>query len=844
MNTYPIQTVELNKRGVSPVASGVNTDWDKAQLPLGVYSNVANVRLNGPGFRLRPGLTRHHTTDLGNVMSLFSYGDGDKFYAQDVLGDVYEATNNPPATTTGAFGTIVIDKSALATNSSGPILPGSWSVYREHIVFSEGAIQHLINPGVDAKPLAVFFKAATAAAFALNERIMEGGVDITDDVIDPESSKTSSLLTFTVADEDALYICTEFPATSFIFDIETVPAGSKTMVFQFMNGDEWVTQSTGVTDGTSAWATDGTFVATMAGRATDGTERATVMFGTSGYWYRFELGSDDATPDVSFNSILYAGDFRPLENVMVSTPEFVVEAQVQTAAGEYETYAASTINIGDLVIGDYIYFATPRKPWALYASTGATPNTTASTSISAIELWNGSAFGAVTDVEDATNGLANPGYISWDRTAQTLQKRAWNNSLNHMYWGRIKFDKAIAADVILSLSYLTYNDIAEFGQGGKVSTVWKDRGVFTFSKFSKDLYVSKKWRLNILNGDDSAILSPGDGRYHDVTAALPYYNELMVFQEEKGSLGGCITLFEGYSPDTFGKLVLSTRLGTFSQQSVCIIDASTQTTRSTDVTQTQVGFISKYGVFLTDGRTIQVISGPINNYFDPENSEYIQTSFVDGDCPHWLAYDRANNCLRLGIRTIQATGNAPDIYPVFHLDTSEWTFDIFPNQYITAFVEVTAASGNVDSLQYAAGIDKNVEDLNLVYRCVAGQDYDEHSDGTKQAVMGELQMEFSDGSNYLNIKELSLRSSSNEDYELTKKIYENGVIDSNETETFTMEASESGLTYRERILESIQLNHHFSLYLSWKNVADPASWGTGPVLYDFIHEIQSSTNLD
>ena len=838
--------MELNRKGVVPVAAGVNTDWDKPQLPLGVYSEAFNVRLHGPGFRLRPGLTRHHTTDLGKVLSMFSYGSGEKFYIQDSIGDVYEATDEPPATTAGAFGTIVVDESALDTNSSGQVLPASWNNYREHIVFSEGSIQHLVNPGVNAKPLKVIFKAATSVF-----RIQEGGLDITDDVIDPESAKTSQLLTFTVANEDALYICTEFPATDFIFDIENVPAGTKTMGFYFHNGDVFVNQTTGITDGTSAWASDGTYVATMAGRATDGTERPTVMFGTAGYWYRFELGSDDATPDVSFNSILYEGDFRPIENVMVSIPEYCVEVQVETAAGEYETYGASTVVVSELAIGDYIYFATQDMPWALYISPGGTPNTSGSTVLTAVEVWTGAAFTAVTlgtpstagSVEDSTNGFANPGFISWDRTDVTPAKRAFNNSLNHMYWCRIKFDTALSAGCIIAASALVYKDIAEFGQGGKVSTVWKDRGVFTFSKFSRDLYISKKYRLNVLNGDDFAILTPGDGRWHDVTAMLPFFNELMVFQEEKGTVGGCITLFEGYSPETYGKLVLSTRLGTFSQQSVCIIDGSTDTTRTTDVTQTQVAFISKYGVYLTEGRTIKMISQPIANYFDPEKSTYIQTDFDAGDCPHWIAYDRANNCLRLGIRTIASTTDSPDVYPVFHLDTNEWTFDKFPNQSITAFVEVTAASGNVDSLQYAAGIDL-LSTTDLVYRCVAGQDYDETGAGVKDAITGELRMEFSDGPNYLNINELSLRASSAEDYTLTKKVYENGVLDTTETQTFNMDADGTYLTYRERILENMQLNHHFSLYLSWENTADPASWNTGPVLYDFIHEILSTPNLD
>ncbi|GAF92377.1 unnamed protein product, partial [marine sediment metagenome] len=274
---------------------------------------------------------------------------------------------------------------------------------------------------------------------------------------------------------------------------------------------------------------------------------------------------------VSFNSITYDGDFRLLQNVMEEIPNFIIEAQVETAAGEYETYAASAVVVSELVAGDFIYFATAAPAWALYINVGATPNVTASTAIDDLDVWDGSAFTSVTNVEDDSNGCANTGYVSWDRSSPVPKTRAFNNNKNHMYWYRISFDKAMTAGVTLTLSALFYWDINEFGREGKVSTVWKDRGIFTFSRLDRDLYVSKKYKMNVLNGDDSAILSPGDGRYNKTTAMLPFYNELMVFQKEEGSLGGCITLFEGYSPETFGKLVLSTRLGSFSQQSVCIV---------------------------------------------------------------------------------------------------------------------------------------------------------------------------------------------------------------------------------------------------------------------------------
>jgi hypothetical protein len=274
---------------------------------------------------------------------------------------------------------------------------------------------------------------------------------------------------------------------------------------------------------------------------------------------------------------------------------------------------------------------------------------------------------------------------------------------------------------------------------------------------------------------------------------------------------------------------------------VCIVDASTDTTRTTDVTQTQVAFISKYGIFFTDGRTIRRISGPIDDIFDPEKTSYIDVNPGSG---HWISYDRAGNCLRLGIQTVASTTGTPDIYPVFNLDGNFWTFDVFIGQSITAFAEVSAVSGDIDSLQYVAGKDL-VSTTDLIYRCVGGSDYDELATGVKQGIEMVLRPEFSSGGNYLKINEFTIRTSAQEDYTMTKAVYENGVLDSDEAETFTMESQDTnGLVFRERILENLQLNSQFGIKLTFVNTADPASWGTGPVIYDFVHDITNIQNID
>jgi len=830
----------LNRAGVTPVAnSGVNTGLDPAQLDVGAYSRAVNVRLHGPGFRFRGGLTDHHTDDLGNnIYSLYSYKRGERFYAQLSNGDVYEATNNPPTVAAGAFGSLVLDESALKANGTGDVLPGSWSQFRGSAIFSEGSLQHLIRPKIDGAPaLVIHWRGATI------KRILEDGNDITDSMTDDGNTDTSGSLSFTDANADSIFICTDFPAESFYFDIATPLSGTSPDVdFYYFNGNTWVLQATSPANPT--WQADG---AITRDSFPVSAERPTVMFGRSGYWYRFKPSSDDATPTVTFSQIYYNAPFSIMQNVMDEVPQFIIEAQIESSSGStFQTYPASTINAADLAAGDYIYFATADPAWAIYAEVGGTPNETASTAIDGLDVWtgNGNWTSLMTGKEDGTNGLANTGYISWNRLLATPQKRAFNDNKNYMYWYRVKFDKVISSSVILSLSSLSYHSLDKLGAAGKVSTMWKDRGCFTFSKYSRDIYVSKKYRINVLNGDDYAILNPGDGREHDVTAMLQFNNELMVFQEEIGKEGGCLTLFEGYSPITFGRLVLSTRLGTFSQSSVCIIDGATQTTRTTDVTQILVCFISKYGIFLTDGRTIRPIYQDIDDIFDPEKPNYINTSPT---ISHWVGYDRSTNCLRFGIAT--GANTVPNLYPVYHLDAGFWTFDEFPDDHtITCFGETTAESGNIDTLQHVGvWYYDNPTSVNKVMRSVPGQTYDVDPSGDGESIVGTLRMEFNNGGNQLEIRELVLRSNDLSDYTLTKRAYINGELDSTETETFNMAAESGKDVYRERILEKLDYDYSFAVELSWTDTESETigvDWTQRPVLYDFVHEIYSSPNLN
>lgn len=126
---------------------GMDTYHEPGLLAPGSFSMVQNMRQMHPGLKQRAGyIKKHSTADSTNgVLSMFQFSKGKRterhFYAQMSDGDVLEATDAPPAVTTGAFGTEVFDGT-----SSGQV-PASWSVLNDLLIYSNGVDQHQIYPG-------------------------------------------------------------------------------------------------------------------------------------------------------------------------------------------------------------------------------------------------------------------------------------------------------------------------------------------------------------------------------------------------------------------------------------------------------------------------------------------------------------------------------------------------------------------------------------------------------------------------------------------------------------------------------------------------------------------------
>jgi len=671
---------------------GIDIVREIYQLPLGGFSEIVNLRPLRPGFVKRKGCRKLNTTADGvnKVITLYGFSKGKqnqiKFYAQMSDGDVLQASNNPPTIGT-TFGTSVY-------NTSGTMYPASWAVIDDHLLYTDGTGYPRIFSG-ETEYVSNFIVYVGAAAIP---DVPKMGNDYSIQVADGDSTTCAVLDSLgTLAQYDCVFIRTETPADTFTFTIGKANGSAAVAQMHYWNG-AW-TEVTALSDGTAvtgaSLAQTGSMTWTMT---TDHLPK--YMFGANGYWYRLSLASGALDSEVEVTEVTYNSDWMEVQSLWDGVPVSSIEAYVYiNSSATYQYYSSDVIEIGGLTSSDKFYFNSVDPIVGFYVSVGEVPNETAATTIG-VKYWNGSAFATVS-VNDSTivdsKSFASDGWVTFAHPSDE-QPTMFQSSDQFTYWYEVSFNQTLTADMVVSIETMPYFKMEDWGKCYALSS-FKQRAAYSFDKAPGYIMISSSHNPMVINGDDSALQDVGDGRANRVICIKKFYNELLVWQEEKGKDGGCLTLIEGYSPATFGKRVLSTVLGTYSAKTAVVIEDVPNVDPNEKVVRRAVAvFISRYGVFMTDGKNIVCISTDIQDYFDTRESVCIRRGY---DKEHWIDYDSLYNVIRMGIVS-GSTATVPNVFLVYDVKTGKWSTDEL-TQPFACHAEVEAASGQYTVLQVAGG---------------------------------------------------------------------------------------------------------------------------------------------
>jgi len=774
----------LRPDNILPFRGGCNTVLESAQLPIGAFSMVQNLRGEHPGFRKRPGQRKLHSTADGTnkVMTLFQFEKtrvtDSHFFAQMSDGDVLEATNDPPTVTTGAFGSEAFD------GSTGQI-KASWAVLNDLMVHSNGADQHQIYGGSGSYVEKFLVVNETAAIPTLPEYGLDYRVEVSDGLTSTVAVLDS--LGDLANDYECIFIRTPVPVKSLTFTFQAVNGTAAELNANYWKNDNtWAALS--ITDGTETGG-DTTFAQNGTVSWTPPSDEIPrYMFGGTGFWYQIYLSSgDNLDAEVEISAVTWAADFQDIQNVWDAAPVYAIEVLVEGTT-QWEVYASTAVDIDSLTSGKKIMIASSDPIEGIYIDPGGTPNATG-TALTSLKYWTGTAWASVGTVTDGTNGMSNAGWLTFPRTS--AQPRQFETSQYYAYWYELIWDSAIAADTVIAIQVMPHFDIDDFGSAGYVSSAWKDRMCYTFDLYGAYLYVSSTSGPMILNGTDYGILQAGDGRSNRVLAMAQFKNELIAWQEEKGTDGGCTTLFEGYSPTTFGRLLLSSKIGIMNADSFAVVDGVMTATETGEEAKTLVFWLSRYGVCVSDGKNVSIISDDIQNYFDPTESEAIRRGYED---EMWLAYDSAFNVIRVGLVS-GSSATVPNVFPVFDLVDKEWSFDVL-GQELSCMAECASAASFSEGgttydppvVQVGGGTDDGT-----VYHLNYGKD------DVSTAIESYVDVNLQIGGEWMELRELIFRCKVQAAGNVEISTWNNGVADlSDQAKAMTAEAT-SQTTRRHRI---------------------------------------------
>lgn len=640
----------------------------------------------------------------------------------------------------------------------------------------------------------------------------------------------------TLATHDALFICTDIPASKLTLTFVSGATNDNASVLSVhywkdVAGAYGWTAVSSLSDGTNVsgdtFKKDGDITWTAA----PANEVPHFMFGRNGFWYRLTF-SAALDSDVQISECSYESAYQQIQNVWNGVPALPAEVLLEKAGDDVQKMwktiaAASNINLHKFPAGDYVYIHTLDPVVGFYIDPGSTPNIisakvtdlqitdgasdedsllsakrefsregfaegmdvvtagfaaggnnvafnirSVSTStikaptntfsaevtdddatvtfnkesfIEAVEFWNGNSWTAVSNLVDGTRGLSQHGFVTWQRNA--ANKAQFKQSIFHSFVYRFKMNETIWPNINISLDVMPYFDIDEL-PFGVCNGSWKQRAIY--SSGDQFAFITGRGSVMMLNGSDFAVQEAGDGRSNQILAFRTFYNELIVWQEEDARNGGCTTLFEGFSPQTFGKVVLSTEIGIMNAKCAAVVDGSTAFVSTKDRVQTMAIWLSRYGVYITDGRVVTNISKQIHNYFNPLKSECIN---IAEKKKMWLEYDSGERVVRIGLVT--STNTDCDIFPVLDLDNFQWSFDVYPigsePGCFTEAVPVAAGSTTKPLIQLTGGAtESTIKQTNIGLN-------DDGPSGTVNAIDCKLDLEFDGNGGIVELQNLYLR---------------------------------------------------------------------------------------
>lgn len=610
--------------------------------------NMRKVGLSG-GWKVRKGVTLHNTTQISahSVKSLHRFKHPrnlDYHFIAQINSLLYNSTNDPPASGT-TFGTSL----GVAVGTT----PGFSAVVSEKLVYADGSGIPIIWGGDTPLPHGFLVYDVSETAY----------MDYSRAVKDKQTTTKAIIL---AAAGDKVYLLTAERCEGFIVDLgSAVNSNAVTLTVKAWRSGSWTSVSN-LADGTDSPA--GT---TLAQDGTVAWDRSTsddmkIISGIMGYAY--EIGWSGALSEsVDLLGLTTIEDADHITNKWNGAYEWIAGARFyDQSADKYieclgkvsNESTSQYLDISSATTLDFLYIKTIEPATAFGFGIPADYGNVDAAAIDQLDYWNGDSWVAVTtNLSDTTKdgggtkSFSQTGVLSFDASNFSPQKRMLEGDSAAGYWYRISWAAALSTNVrIYLMAYAVYPEALPTYDG---CVAFKNRNfLWGDPEFPNRLrYSATRFPDCFVGGDSGYTEAFGD--MTQITCAVPFYNELIVFKEN--SFG----LLEGFNPQTFGMLKIADTIGLASPETTFVVEIG-----YAGITEKELLTIAIWqavdGVYVFDGRKPKKVSLPIDNYFNPESSDCIPAANIKSLSAF---VDEANNEYHLLLPTVEL---------VYNYITDEW----------------------------------------------------------------------------------------------------------------------------------------------------------------------------
>lgn len=617
-------------------------------LPPGSVKKALNVIRPAPGiaqgWKARSGASKHNTTAIGSGVTIDGIWShvhpehGTYSFLTQTGGQIYNATNDPPSTAGGSFGSSVYTMDSDAGAAFCDHINDDW------VGAATGTSPWAWSGGTDW-PRLFYVKHETGTTL-----YRDGTEDVTDDRLDtsvvlPEHSGSSEYFYFAHQRRlDGLYLDLLTGSTNILASGLTIQARRDGAWVGVSSLSDGTADPSGVT---TLYESEGHIVWDR-----DTSDDPHLLPGTQEHFFWYRAGvTADVTDNIKAWRARVNDDCEDITNLWSGYWEVTTGALLSTTTG-YANYTgevtdgtdAEYINMAGIATTQELYVAFPFPVFAIYVYVDPEyRNEDGTPVLKDIEWWDGDdntwtpVTGTTRDGTEGEDGsLHHSGAIQWDGEGIDEHGRyLGGDKLFPWYWYRLTWMGDIP-----STNEIHVYEIAGAQKPDSVPPLPEYDGVIEHNSrawgwpsenYRHGIDYAEEGKPWVWNGPQAGstgnIFGPGVvnsmarlGSYAVVSTKEPYR----------------LYLLQGKSPGKFDELLLSTQVGAVAPHSMATIEDAVKLF-SRNVVVNAVTLMAPDGVYLTDGMRVISISQPIADYFDTSATPYIEPEYAN-EAYSWVDY--------------------------------------------------------------------------------------------------------------------------------------------------------------------------------------------------------------